>query len=489
MRKLHLIALLSLGFTLSVFAQNSQKKWAIGLGVSSINHSFQGNGIFDEFFQVDNWSYKPPLMNVRVGRYLRKGFVADFSIAAGNVQPRNLDGVEITTGADKMFINTGLGLQIHPNAFFGKEQSKIDPYARVGVTYNYFDFGVIGTSYNTKSTESDWTKNSHGGPNFGAGVNLWLTDKFGLGLESSYNWILSPDFRKDFNDSGDFWQHTASIIFKLGKSDKDGDGILDKDDLCPTVPGIIEFKGCPDTDSDGLQDSEDACPTEAGPMENKGCPWGDKDGDTLKDNVDKCPNEKGELVNDGCPWGDKDNDGVKDNVDKCPNEKGETTNDGCPVRKVDFKEEAAQVTLALQNLEFDVSKAIIRPEGEAKLDAAATIIKSNTGKYLIGGHTDNSGNPITNQKLSEDRAKAVIVALESRGVESGRLVSKGFGSTQPISDNASVEGKQANRRVQVSALSEEEYKNMTTPAPVKKTTTKKVVKKNATTKKDPVKKK
>ncbi|CAG0905987.1 unnamed protein product, partial [Darwinula stevensoni] len=141
------------------------------------------------------------------------------------------------------------------------------------------------------------------------------------------------------------------------------------------------------------------------------------------------------------------------------------SNDGCPVKKADFKEEAVKATQALQNLEFDSGKSTIRAEGQAKLDAAASIIKANTGKYMISGHTDNTGSAALNQKLSQARAQAVVKALESRGVESGRLLAKGFGSSKPIADNKTAEGKQQNRRVEVGALSDEEYQqNMVAPS-------------------------
>ncbi|MFA9290549.1 MAG: OmpA family protein [Solirubrobacteraceae bacterium] len=494
MKKLNLIALFSLILSLSTYAQNANQKWAISFGAVATNHSFQGVGIFDQFFNTDYWSINAPLSNLKVSRYLSKGIVADLSAAAGKIDVNTLSQPASSPSSrlisNELFINAGLGIQLHPFAFIGKEESRIDPYGRIGVTYNYFDYTKSGAAaaYNSTvdkdgKTETDWTKsNSHVGPNFGAGINFWITKTIGLGLESTYNWILTPQVAQTFNDNGDFWQHSASLIFKLGKTDTDKDGILDKDDACPTVAGIAAFNGCPDTDADGLKDSEDSCPTVAGPTENKGCPYGDADSDTITDNLDKCPNEAGELANGGCPWGDADNDGVKDNMDKCPTVAGLESNNGCPVKTVNFNEEATKATNALQNLLFDTSKATIRPEGEAKLDAAAEIIKANTGKYLISGHTDSSGAASINNKLSAGRAAVVVKGLESRGVEKGRLVSKGFGSSNPISDNASPEGKQANRRVEVSALSNEDFAKMTTPVVIKKVT-KKVIKKIAPKKK------
>ena len=69
-------------------------------------------------------------------------------------------------------------------------------------------------------------------------------------------------------------------------------------------------------------------------------------------------------------------------------------------------------------------------------------------KVSIEGHTDNAGNPIDNQKLSEDRANAVANYLGEQGIEKSRLTSKGFGATKPISDNSSESSMAKNRRTE-----------------------------------------
>ena len=55
--------------------------------------------------------------------------------------------------------------------------------------------------------------------------------------------------------------------------------MLDKDDACPEVAGLVELGGCPDADEDGIADKDDECPDVAGPAENNGCPWPDTDND------------------------------------------------------------------------------------------------------------------------------------------------------------------------------------------------------------------
>jgi len=119
-------------------------------------------------------------------------------------------------------------------------------------------------------------------------------------------------------------------IFQGHPHDRDHDGVSDKKDHCPDVPGLPQFYGCPDTDGDGVPDDLDSCPTVPGPKENHGCPWGDKDGDGVPDNLDSCPTVPGPAANHGCPYGDRDHDGVPDNLDSCPDVAGPAANHGCP---------------------------------------------------------------------------------------------------------------------------------------------------------------
>lgn len=74
-------------------------------------------------------------------------------------------------------------------------------------------------------------------------------------------------------------------------------------------------------------------------------------------------------------------------------------------------------------------------------------------RMQIDGHTDNTGNPAANQLLSEQRSAAVKEYLLKLGVAANRLVTRGFGDTQPIADNASAEGRSKNRRTVLYILS------------------------------------
>ncbi|MFB3815299.1 MAG: OmpA family protein [Terriglobales bacterium] len=84
------------------------------------------------------------------------------------------------------------------------------------------------------------------------------------------------------------------------------------------------------------------------------------------------------------------------------------------------------------------------------MNQAAAALKSAPDLQLeVAGHTDNVGTAAANQKLSEDRAKAVLAALVARGVVASRLTARGYGQTAPIADNRTEEGRANNRRVEL----------------------------------------
>ena len=80
--------------------------------------------------------------------------------------------------------------------------------------------------------------------------------------------------------------------------------------------------------------------------------------------------------------------------------------------------------------------------------AAASIVALPNVKIAIGGHTDNAGSASPNQTLSQRRAEAVQAYLVSKGVNAAQLTAQGFGSSQPIADNSTPEGRAANRRIE-----------------------------------------
>lgn len=235
-----------------------------------------------------------------------------------------------------------------------------------------------------------------------------------------------------------------------GCPDTDGDGLIDKLDQCPTLPGPKEQFGCPDTDGDGIYDHEDQCPTEKGLAELRGCPYADTDKDGIRDIDDKCPEVPGPIENGGCPYADTDKDGIIDLEDKCPLTPGVRENFGCPPISEKEKEVLKR---AFDNLEFATGKAVIKTSSYDELDDLANLLKEKKEwKLLIEGHTDNVGKRESNLTLSKNRANAVKSYLVKKGVSSTRFVVKWYGPDKPIDTNDTEEGRQRNRRVEMTLI-------------------------------------
>ena len=247
----------------------------------------------------------------------------------------------------------------------------------------------------------------------------------------------------------------------VGYGDKDGDGIKDNVDKCPSEPedkdGFQDEDGCPDPDNDGdgIPDVTDKCPMEPedkdGFQDEDGCPDLDNDGDGLSDKVDQCPNDAEDKDNfeddDGCPDLDNDKDGFADKDDKCPDVPG-VAPDGC-AKKYNLVVVTAEMIELKQTVFFDFNRASIKNVSFALLNEVGQAMVDNpTIKVEIGGHTDSVGKDASNLKLSQSRAESVRTYLIKRGIASNRMVPKGFGENVPIADNRTEAGRSQNRRVE-----------------------------------------
>lgn len=98
---------------------------------------------------------------------------------------------------------------------------------------------------------------------------------------------------------------------------------------------------------------------------------------------------------------------------------------------------------------FDVGKSTIKPESMGEINRIVQLMNENpTLKFSVEGHTDSTGNPASNQTLSEARSKAIVDKLVSMGISADRLTASGKGQNNPIADNSTDEGRAKNRRVE-----------------------------------------
>jgi outer membrane protein OmpA-like peptidoglycan-associated protein len=108
------------------------------------------------------------------------------------------------------------------------------------------------------------------------------------------------------------------------------------------------------------------------------------------------------------------------------------------------------LVLTLGDVLFDTGKAQLNPGSARKLDQLAQFLNEHPDRRVqIDGFTDSVGTESYNQSLSQERADAVKFSLVSRGIDSSRIGSQGYGKGFPVADNADSGGRQLNRRVEV----------------------------------------
>lgn len=240
------------------------------------------------------------------GQYANKQFHPALSVSFNNKVGRWFSASVSYSMMNRSYDNVGLGL-----AFTGPVQLYV-------VSDNVVSF-LLFDKYKTGNTSSVLV------PAYSKNVNL----RFGINITIGK---IPKDRDKDgVPDKTDVCPDVPGIVVLHGCPDRDGDSIPDKDDACPDTPGLKTLKGCPDRDGDGIADAEDKCPDEKGLAEFNGCP--DRDGDKIIDKDDECPDEPGLPEFMGCP--DKDGDGIPDKYDLCPNEAGTKEHKGCPDRDGD----------------------------------------------------------------------------------------------------------------------------------------------------------
>mgnify|MGYP000529243299 CR=1 FL=1 len=116
--------------------------------------------------------------------------------------------------------------------------------------------------------------------------------------------------------------------------------------------------------------------------------------------------------------------------------------------------------IVLRNIFFDFNKATLRKESILELNRVVEIMKKYPSIIVeIAGHTDDIGSDEYNMKLSIERANAVVNYLITHGIESKRLIAKGYGKTRPLVPNIDEKSRQLNRRVEFKIIEKEDEKD------------------------------
>lgn len=355
----------------------NKKAWEFGLGGSV----FQFNRVsFSNFTKLDNGGYnfdlslKHPVYagNIYIARELNSHFYLDLQGSAGFAKQ------ELGNKSENKWLYTAeLGLQWRLGEYFNSKY--IDPYLRVGGGYMHKEFDILysGTE-GASSEEMKWIMENFDNKDgkdrkdlipvsMGIGVNLWLNNHWGIGIQGDY--VLMP-----YKDVANSLQGTARIMYRLGGKSKKTKSVISYVDRPVEVERVVE---------------------------------------RVVEKIVEIPGKEKTLLS------------------------------------------------LFNNIHFDFDKATITTESEQTLDRVAEILKENTGEhFLISGFTDIRGSQQYNQKLSEQRAKAVVDALTKRGVSQNILKSRGIGSRAAIAKmSASDQVRRGDRKVTIEIITNQDYWN------------------------------
>jgi len=111
--------------------------------------------------------------------------------------------------------------------------------------------------------------------------------------------------------------------------------------------------------------------------------------------------------------------------------------------------------MTFEPIYFDINKSNINAVSSKALDYDGMLLKDNPNiKVEIGGHTDSGGSEQANLKISEKRALSVKKYLQDKfNVAGDRMTVKAYGSSKPIADNKTQEGRSKNKRVEIKVIS------------------------------------
>ena len=251
------VIILLLSISTNLFSQYNENKWIISASFDAVDlypigtkvdaPYFPQGEFFEDLFNVsEHWNLGGP--SVSISKLIYKGLYFGTELSINRIKKiEGQDNIDFPFYAGEVFVK---------KTFYSRK--KVRPFLKLGYGISGIDRGLFGdiipfNQYFSKTLSP------------GLGVQFRITNHFGFEISSSFN--------KAIDENGiTHLRHKASIYLGIGDRDKDGDGIINRKDKCPKIPGLPEFNGCPDSDSDGIPDLEDICPNLSGEKANKGCP-------------------------------------------------------------------------------------------------------------------------------------------------------------------------------------------------------------------------
>jgi OOP family OmpA-OmpF porin len=296
----------------------------------------------------------------------------------------------------------GAGYQFSEHWGVDYEYTDVITQSNLGSKY-YFDVGTINAIYRHqargnnslfwkvgvgKTTGTTWTPDTSAA-RLGVGYDFTINQRFSLQVGADALFAK----KENFNDSVAY----VGLSYFFGK------------DSTEKTPIVF------DSDKDGVVDARDQCPNTPA-------------------------NTKVDTV--GCEF-DSDKDGMVNSIDQCPD-----TPLGAKVDDRGCRLQLSQSASIILTVEFALESSIIAAKYNDDIKRIADfMVEYPDSKVVIEGNTDSSGTVSYNQKLSRERAKAVMAYLVTKlSVDPARVSAVGFGEGSPIASNATSQGRKTNRR-------------------------------------------
>ena len=446
-------------FCTNSFSQYNENKWIISAsfdavdlyptGIKTDAPYYPQGGIFEDLFNVsDHWNFGGP--SVSISKLIYKGLYFGTELSINKIKKiEGQDNFDYTFYGGQVFLK---------KTFYSTKKAR--PFLKLGYGISGIDRGLFGdtipfSQYFSKTLSP------------GFGVHFRITNNFGFEISSSFNKAI------DFGGITHL-RHKAAIYIGIGDRDRDGDGIINRKDKCPKIPGLPEFNGCPDNDGDGIPDLEDKCPNEPGVKLNNGCP--EKDEALDENNLISDKNKELQLgvvsstfsKNTTNTKEESGNQEVLAENNSMSNKNKElqleVVSSAFSKNTTNTKQESNnQISKDISNIPFlinkklDENRIIYFPAGSIKILGKKNLVKlrgiiklitnQKDLKVLLEGHSSDDGDSLSNLELSRDRAIIIKQTLIDLGTDPDRIKINALGEEEPIFDNKSTNGDRFNRSV------------------------------------------